>query len=495
MKHLTSTLFFLCFLLTFLSAQSNTGALATSMAYPTNALLSEEIPTFSDEELEIQIRQMFSEVVPPRLNSVVKSYIKTYTVKRRDKTATMLGRIAMYFSMFEQYAQEQNVPTDLKYLSIVESALNPNAESRSGAVGLWQFMPATGSSLGLKINRDVDERKDPHKSTKAAYQYLNKQYKRYGNWELALAAYNGGPGRVNRAIKRGRSKNFWRVQKYLPKETRNYVPAFIGATYISHYYDLYNIVPTPVGPELANTALAVINQSFSFHQISEMTGVPYYIIAMLNPSYKKSILPASRNGNNLVLPQEAMVRFLNAIGRPDHKLEQLIASRVEAPVNYNKDEVLLHSHEVAAGETIDEIASHFNHSVDNIVQWNKLKSTKLRPGQRVMLFIQKKPTNFLKYQKIKNLDALTLEHFRYLDYKYNIVSGIIPQLEEVGKFSSAKPGNQKDYEFYRLKRRETLMDVLEKHPDVTMDQLMALNGLDRYSKIKPGKKIKIRKKN
>ncbi|MFT4665782.1 MAG: membrane-bound lytic murein transglycosylase D [Polaribacter sp.] len=494
MKHFTSNLLIVCLLLTLFSAPARAGALAAPMAEFVPSMESENIPTFSDKELELHIKQMFSEVVTPRLNSAVKSYIKTYTLKRRDKTAAMIGRFGIYFSMFEKYAREANVPTDLKYLSIVESALNPNAESRSGAVGLWQFMPATGKEQGLKINSEVDERKDPHKSTKAAYKYLKKQYKRYGNWELALAAYNGGAGRVNRAIKRGRSKNFWRIQKYLPKETRNYVPAFIGATYISHYYDLYNITPTPVGAELANTAVTTIKKPYNFRQISEITGTPYYIIAMLNPSYKKSLIPYNHKGNNLVLPQGDMVRFLNYVGRPDHKLEQMIASRVEAPANFNKEEVLLISHDVRPGETIDEIAAQYNHSIDDVRKWNKLKNPDLRPGQRIMLFIQKTPTDFLKYQQIEDLDPLRLEHFQYENYKYSIISGFIPQIEDPGKYAHIKPHNQKDFVFYRLKRRETLMDVLQKFPEVTMEELMELNDLDRYSKVKPGKKLKIKEK-
>ena len=171
------------------------------------------VPSYTDEELKLRINQLVSAVVPPKFTRAVKSYINTYTLKRRDKTEKILGRTSMYFPMFEQYMTEHNVPLDLKYLSIVESALNPNAVSRSGAVGLWQFMPSTGKSNGLRMNSYVDERKDPHKSTEAALRYLYKQYKRFGNWELALAAYNGGPGRVNRAIKRGRSKNFWKIQK------------------------------------------------------------------------------------------------------------------------------------------------------------------------------------------------------------------------------------------------------------------------------------------
>lgn len=495
MKHFASTLFFTWAFVSLLFSQDNTNGQALFVSFNQPVKTTEEnIPIFSDEEVEMHIEQMISDVVPPRLNPAVKSYIKTYTVKQRERTASMLGRIAMYFSMFEQYAREQNVPTDLKYLSIVESGLNPNAESRSGAMGLWQFMPGTGVEQGLKMNREVDERRDPHKSTKAAYTYLNKQYKRYGNWELALAAYNGGPGRVNRAIKRGRSKNFWRIQKYLPKETQNYVPAFIGATYISHYYDLYNITPTPVGADLANTALTVVKKPYSFRQISEITGTPYYIIALLNPSYKKSLIPYNVNGNNLVLPQPDMVTFLNYLGRPDHKLEQMIASRVSAPSSMDRENVLLLSHDVGPGETLDEIAIQYNLTTEELIKWNKLRDSKLRPGQRIMLFVEKNPTRLLKYQQIEGLEAIDFDRFNYLNFKYSIISGAIPQIENPGKFSSTTPDNDKDYVFYRLKRRQTLMDVLEKFPEVTMDELMEINDLDRYSKIKPGQKLKIKKK-
>ena len=175
------------------------------------------------------------------------------------------------------------MPLDLKFLSVVESALNPMAVSRSGAVGLWQFMPATGREYGLKISRYVDERKDPVKSTLAAIKYLKKQYNRYGNWELALAAYNGGPGRVNRAIKRGRSKNFWRIRKYLPRETRNYVPAYIAATYIANFYHMHDLVPIYPDLELQLTESVKVYETLNFSEIEAITGTPEYIIEILNP--------------------------------------------------------------------------------------------------------------------------------------------------------------------------------------------------------------------
>ncbi len=206
------------------------------------------------------------------------------------------------------------------------------------------------------------------------------------------------------------------------------------------------------------------------------------------------MIPYNHKGNNLVLPQGDMVRFLNHIGRPDHKLEQMIASRVEAPAKFDRKKVLLFSHDVRPGETLDEVAAQYNHTPEDLIKWNKLQTPELRPGQRVMLFIQKNPTDFLPYQQIENLDPLRLEHFQYENYKYSILSGFIPQIKDPGKYANIKPNNQKDFVFYRLKRRETLMDVLQKFPEVTMDELMEINDLDRYSKIKPGKKLKIKEK-
>ena len=183
-------------------------------------------PVYSDEELEVRVKNLSSLAVTPQLDRVVKSYIKTYSVLKRDRTEKMLGRLVMYFPLFEKYLLENDMPADIKYLSVVESALNPQATSRVGAGGLWQFMPGTGKEYGLRMNSKLDERRDPHKSTKAAIQYLKRLYNKYQDWELALAAYNSGPGRVNRAIRRGGSKNFWKNQKILTKRNTELCSSF-----------------------------------------------------------------------------------------------------------------------------------------------------------------------------------------------------------------------------------------------------------------------------
>jgi len=453
------------------------------------------IPTYTEEELRSRLKEMTNSVIPPRYTSVVKGYVDTYTIKRRDKTEKMLGRTTIYFPMFEQYLAEHGLPQDLKHLSVVESALNPDALSRSGAAGLWQFMPPTGQSLGLRISSYIDDRKDPHKSTEAALIYLKKQYDRFGSWELALAAYNGGPGRVSRAIKRGRSKNFWKITRYLPRETRNYVPAFIAASYIAEYHHLHGL--SPVYPEqgMVNTALTKVYDEVSFLHLSEITGTPYHIVAALNPSYKRSFIPRNQNGNNLVLPQAAMANYLNYIGRPDHKLNQMMAASVAAPNNemVTKDRAVS-SHQVKANEDLNSIATIYNCSAEDLIQWNKLHAGTVRQGQYLMLFLDKYPTTRISYQPLVGLSALDMQ----TDFKaikgFELPKSAIPQTKINSKFSNTRAKGQNEYVYHKMKRRETLAKVVGKYPGVTLEEVMKLNQINQHSRLKPGMKIKIKKK-
>ncbi len=458
---------------------------------------TDHIPTYTEADIRARLKQMTSAVVPPRFTSVVKGYIDTYTTKRRDKTEKMLGRIQIYFPMFEHYLSQHGLPQDLKYLSVVESALDPNALSRSGAAGLWQFMPPTGKELGLRISSTVDDRRDPHKSTEAALKYLAKQHKRFGSWELALAAYNGGPGRVNRAIKRGRSKNFWRITKYLPRETRNYVPAFIAASYVSQFHDLHGLYPVSPARNLTHTALAKVYDEVSFIHLAEVTGTPYDVIVTLNPSYKRSYIPRNSKGNNLVLPREAMANYLNAIGKPDHKLNQMIAaSTIAAPTNRSMETEshAVSSHKVVENEDLYLVAQQYNCTVDDIVKWNKLSSEDVRPGQHLMLFLDKYPSKLMAYQPLVGLPFVRIYPETDEVVEIEMPAMAIPQIKISGKFSNMRSKEHGKYVYHKMKRRETLLDVAEKYPNVSLDDIMKLNEINEFSKLRPGKKIKIRKK-
>ena len=260
----------------------------TPSEYPSHAYSARLVPTYTDEELKERLSKISNKIIPPQLTSVVKSYIATYTVKKRDYTERMLGKMNVYFPIFEKYMLENNVPIDLKYLSIVESGLNPNAVSRSGAVGLWQFMPATGREYGLKNNSLVDERKDPHKSTQAALTYLKRLHRKFGDWSLALAAYNGGPGRVSRAIKRGKEQEFLAYSSLSAKRDAQLCACLssLRPTF-AHYYHNHNLTPPYPSLDMQLTATSKIYSRMSFQAISDLTGIPMSVIRALNPSYKQ----------------------------------------------------------------------------------------------------------------------------------------------------------------------------------------------------------------
>jgi membrane-bound lytic murein transglycosylase D len=243
-------------------------------------------------------------------NPRVRSYIEVYTSRRRNQTRAMLMLSRYYFPTFERELEKHELPQELKYISIIESALNPRAVSRAGASGLWQFMLRTGQMFGLRVNKELDERFDPEKSTEAAVLYLKSLHKRFDCWTLALAAYNSGPGTVNRAITRARGKrDFWEIYNFLPRETRNYVPAFIGATYAFTYHLEHGITLSETDwPEIMDTLM--IHQKLHFDVIAQFTGTPMQTIRDHNPQYKLDYIPESETPFVLKLPANCILKFI-----------------------------------------------------------------------------------------------------------------------------------------------------------------------------------------
>jgi membrane-bound lytic murein transglycosylase D len=454
----------------------------------------------SDELIKERLTTIQNNVVQPKFSPAVRSYINTYTVKKRDKVEEMLGRTLIYYPLFDQLLEEFGLPSDLKYLSVVESALNAHAVSRSGAVGLWQFMPPTGKEYGLRINSKVDERKDPEKATRAALTYLSKLHKRYGNWELALAAYNGGPGRVNRAVKRGRSKNFWRIRRYLPRETRAYIPAYIAATYISHFYEEHDLAPIYPNTEFQLTERVKVYEELTFEEIERITGTPLYIIEYLNPSYKLQHIPSNYLGNNLVLPQERMAVFRNVYQLPDSERQlYTVGERIAAPRKRTSVPVglLRLDYKVEMGDKIDDVAAAFRCSTEDILQWNRLTSSQLRYGQELIIYMDK-----TIMQPITALDPIPMANaipvLEKQTEEVRLEPVALPVLEKgrsaKKKKRRAKKSKRERYVKHKIKRGESLYTIAAQYEGVSINDIIELNSIDSAEAVRPGKKIKIKLK-
>ncbi len=251
--------------------------------------------------------------VDMRYTPVVKKQIQMYTERYRKGSERLLGRVSVYFPIFENELRSRQLPDELKYLSVIESSLNTNARSYIGATGLWQFMKGTGKMYGLTINSTIDERRDPFRSTAAALDYLSDLYDQFGDWTLALAAYNCGPGNVRKAIRRsGGLKDYWSIRKFLPKETQKYIPKFIAATYLMNYYHDHDLIPELPEDYLRITATAEVDEKITFKNLSAETGIDLDIIKALNPAYRKSYIPDTKKSCTLTLPEASMFRYLQA---------------------------------------------------------------------------------------------------------------------------------------------------------------------------------------
>lgn len=348
----------------------------------------DEVPVFPDSVYAMRIDDLARRTtIPLTYNNHVRSFIDLYANRRRQQSSRMLGLSYVYFPLFEEYLAKYNLPLELKYLAMIESALNPTAGSRVGAKGLWQFMLATGKDYGLHVSTLVDERFDPMLETEAACQYLQSLYARYEDWFLVLAAYNSGPGTVNKAIMRAKGvRNYWAIWPYLPKETRGYVPAFIAVTYVMNYSAEHNLYPINPGLLLHGTDTVMVHDYLNFDQISEVVGVPMADIEFFNPMFTKKIIPASKDQYYpLRLPMKYALRFVqleDSVYSYASKAE-LKREKIEEQVKEVSDSF---THTVKKGESLGSIAKKYGVSVANIKKWNNLRKDVITPGQKLTIY-------------------------------------------------------------------------------------------------------------
>lgn len=476
---------------------------------------ADEIPTYPDSIYEQRIAALNIETpIELTYNKEVKSFINLYAVRKRDLTARMLGLAEIYFPMFEHMLDKYDIPLEIKYLAIVESALNPSAGSRAGAKGLWQFMYGTGKVYGLKVTSLVDDRFDPYKSTIAACEHLTDLYNIYNDWSLALAAYNSGAGNVNRAIRRaGGTKNYWAVWPFLPRETRGYVPAFIAVNYVMTYAADHNIYPMRPGIFYYDIDTVTINDILAFDQLNEMLGIPMDELKFMNPQFKKGIIPATSGKKYTIrIPRNYVADFLN-------NEQQLYAYKTRkgierdkllAEVKKAKDRNI---HIVRSGESLGLIAKRNRVYVNQIKRWNNLRSNTIYPGQKLVLYgsgsnkyYQKSSTPVMRSSEkskhiVKNGENLGLIAKKYqctaTDLKeWNNLgsSKIFPKQELVvykpaeKTSSSVKEGK---YLYHIVRKGDTLWDIAKEYDGVTVDKIKSLNNIKNTRRLKPGQKIRI----
>ena len=345
-----------------------------------------EIPDPALDTLYSERLRALVSPIPLPYNYIVKGYINRYINPRYGTINRILGLSQYYFPLIEDALLREGLPIELRALPIIESALQPTAVSPAGAVGLWQFMPSTGKSYGLEINSLVDERRDPVRATEAACRYLKDLYAIYNDWTLAIAAYNCGPGNVNKAIARSGGKTFWEIYDYLPRETRGYVPAFIGASYAYAYHRQHGIDPEPAPVPLSVDTVR-IDHLMHFQQIASTIDLPVETLRLLNPQYKLDIVPATTKTYTLVLPQRNVSQYIaheTEIRGKDllYLKEYINPANIEKKRQQQSGTVYV----VKRGDTLGAIARRYHVTVSQLMRWNKLKSAhKLRIGQRLRI--------------------------------------------------------------------------------------------------------------
>ncbi len=342
------------------------------------------VPAFSDsvyrQRLEVlNARSPFEFVY----NAQVQTFINLYANNRRVLTERMLGLGELYFPMFEEQLDRHNIPLEMKYLAVVESALNPTARSRMGATGLWQFMFHTGRNYGLQVNSYVDDRSDPIRATIAACEHLNDLYDIYGDWSLVIAAYNAGPGNVNRAIRRaGGVKDFWLIRHFLPRETQNYVPAFIAVTYVMEHAEAHNLYAVPPAYSYMDVDTIAVRRELSLRNISTLLDISLDHLRYLNPAFRQNIIPYNHeNPYVLRIPNEYAGLFLaNEEAIFNYRTPEQIRQE-ELAVQLRETTV----HVVSRGEVLGTIARRYGTTVREIQRLNNLRGTLIRPGQRLVV--------------------------------------------------------------------------------------------------------------
>ncbi len=436
----------------------------------------DSVPRFEDFIYESRLAKLdanspFDLVYNPH----VKGFIDLYSVRRRQLVSRMMGLSQLYYPMFEEIFDKHNIPLELKHLAVIESALNPNARSKCGATGLWQFMYPTGKMYGLNVNSYTDDRSDVYKATEAAAEYLQSLYNMFGDWQMVLAAYNAGPGTISKAIRRsGGKKTYWEIRPYLPAETQAYVPAFIAANYIMNYPTEHNIYASVPRKTYFEVDTAVVKEPMTFTQISAALDVPVDEITYFNPQYRKGMIPAG--GNMLTLPKAKIGTFL--ANETDIyaaiKSQQLIASESTLAVKEVQK-----THTVRNGEKISTIARKYGVTVADLKSWNYIGKKGIRAGKKLIVYVR------------QDVPVETSVPVKPTDAPKNPQTNVASTKAKADTTAKQKLADASvQSEMHKVQKGETLYSISKKY-HISVEKLIDNNNLKKNAQLKVGQKIKL----
>lgn len=423
---------------------------------------------YSESEVKARFKAMPS-IVSKRYNSTTRHKIKAYMDSQRSVTEQLLGKGSMFFPIIEQYLKAYDLPLDLRVLPIIETRLDPTAISHAGATGLWQFMEGTAAEFGLTMDHKLDERIDIHRSTEAAVQYLAKLYSKYEDWGLALAAYNCGPGYVNRAIRRAGSRDYWKVSQYLPRETQKYVPKFLAATYLVNYYHEHGLTPAFPDLDLQITQELRVFKKICFDELARISQVPVAILEELNPAYSEDCIREKKEGTVITLPRRAARFVAGYLRMPEegqkYFTDLAIPEQRSLEIEQSGYRMMLYTPD--STETLSSVAGFFDVEESLLRLWNSLEPDPVFDGQReLQIFIPEvQPFHLPKPAPLALVPQISAEIASALNDQ--ACQSVVQLMHGVGISGS--------YELYTLSLAETVDDVCRIFPVVDRQDIMEHN--------------------
>jgi len=466
-----------------------------------NSLKNQKVETtdffieFSDEEYQQRFREI-EKTIPLSYNKKVEYFIEIYLKDKREELEIMIGMFDYYEPKFENILKEKNLPEELKYFPLIKSALNPAAVSESGASGMWQFTYPTAKYYGLHIDSYIDERRDYLKSSDAAADVLQNLYEIYNDWILALAAYNCGPGNINKAIRRSNGKtDFWKIYNYLPAETRDFVPAFFAINYVMHYYPEYKIKPAKINL-LSKADTVEITKKLHLKQLAEVLQLHVQQIREMNPIFKLDVIPENGRKHFLALPLSYGQKFIE-LQDSIYSYKDSLFFNISKPIivkTYTKQKSYYKPkkpsensaeiyYTIKSGDNLGYISSWYNVSVNDLTYWNGLYSNFIKAGQKLVIYVPKSKVDY--YKKINSLS---------FEKKQKLVGKAISQPSKPKNKTKQSSTSGSGWIYYTIKSGDSPYSIAKKYNGVSEDDIMKLNNISNPRNLKVGQKLKIKRK-